>query len=104
MNAEVPIACTLSPSEYRSRLADIAALSREALRHVERRGLTLELRYAPEAAARVHELVERERTCCPFLRFEVHEDADEVRLVVTAPPAAVDAVPDLLAELTERRS
>jgi hypothetical protein len=104
MSTEVPIACTLSSSEYRSRLADIAALSREALRHVERRGLTFELRYAPEAAARVRQLVEQERTCCPFLRFELHEDADEVRLVVTTPPAAEDAVPDLLAELTGRRT
>lgn len=103
MDTEIPIACSLSPTEYRSRLADIATLSREALRHVERRGLILELRYAPEAATRVRQLVEQERTCCPFLRFELHEDADEVRLVVTAPPGAADAVPDLLAELIGRR-
>jgi hypothetical protein len=103
MNTEVPIACALSPLEYRSRLAGIAALSRDALRHAERHGLMLDLRYAPEAAARVRRLVEQERTCCPFLQFELHEDADEVRLVVTAPPAVADAVPDLLAELTGRR-
>lgn len=103
MSAEVPFACTLSSTEHRSRLADIAALSREALRHVERRGLTLELRYGPEAATRVRQLVEQERICCPFLQFELHEDTDEVRLIVTAPPAAAEAVPDLLVELTGRR-
>jgi hypothetical protein len=100
---EIPIACTLSATDYRTRLADIAALSRDALRHVERRGLTLDLRYAPEAAARVRQLVEQERRCCAFLTFELHEETDEVRLLVTAPPAAADAVPDLLAELTGRR-
>jgi hypothetical protein len=103
MASEIPIACTLSPSDYRTRLAEIAALSRDALRHVERRGLTLDLRYAPEAAARVRRLVDQEHRCCAFLQFELHEDADEVRLLVTAPPAAGDAVPDLLAELTSQR-
>jgi len=102
MAAEIPITCTLSATDYRGRLAAIADLSREALRHVERRGLTLDLRYAPEAAARVRQLVEQERRCCAFLQFELHETADEVRLVVTAPPAAAEAVPELLFELTGR--
>lgn len=100
MAAEKPIACTLQPSDYRARLAEIAALSRDALRSVERRGQTLDLRYAPEAAQRVRRLVEQERACCAFLEFELHEDAEEVRLLVTAPPAAAEAVPELLAELT----
>jgi hypothetical protein len=103
MGTEVPIACTLSATDYRTRLAEIAALSRDALRRVERRGLTLDLRYAPEAAARVRQLVEQERACCAFLQFDLHEEADEVRLLVTAPPAAADAVPELLAELTGRQ-
>jgi hypothetical protein len=102
MANDIPIACTLSASDYPSRIAEIAALSRETLRHVERRGLTLDLRYAPDAAARVRQLVAQERACCAFLQFELHEDGDEVRLLVTAPPAAAEAVPDLLAELTGR--
>ncbi len=104
MAADLPIACTLSATDYRARLAEIAALGRDALRHVEQRGLTLDLRYAPEAAARVRRLVEQERSCCAFLQFELHEGTDEVRLLVTAPPAAADAVPDLFAELTGRLS
>ena len=44
MANEIPVACTLSASDFRSRLAEIAALSRDALRRVERRGLTLDLR------------------------------------------------------------
>ncbi len=100
MDSEVPIACTLSPADYRARLADVAALSRDALRRVERRDLTLYLRYSAGAAARVQRLVAQERTCCAFLQFEVFESADEVRLLVTFPPSASAAVPELLAELT----
>jgi hypothetical protein len=48
-------------------------------------------------------MVEQERSCCAFPQVELHERADEVRLIVTAPLAAADAVPDLLAELTGRR-
>jgi hypothetical protein len=101
--ADQPIACTLPAPDYRARLAEIAALTRDALRHAEQRGVTLDLRYAPEAAARVRRLVEQERACCAFLQFDLQEDATEIRLLVTAPPAAADAVPDLLAELTGRK-
>lgn len=102
ISPEFPIVCTLSATDYRARLAEIAALTRDALRHAEQRGLTLDLRYAPEAAARVRRLVEQERACCAFLQFELREDVQEVRLLVTAPAAAVEAIPDLLAELTGR--
>lgn len=104
MASDTPIACTLSAADYRSRLSEIAALGRDALRHVERRGLTLDLRYAPEAAARVRRLVEQERQCCAFLQFDLRESVDEVRLVVTAPPEAAAVVPELLSELTGRRA
>lgn len=100
MAGEIPIACTLSPSDYQTRLKEIASLSREALRRVDRQGDVLDLRYAPAAADRVRALVDQERTCCPFLTFEIHEHATEVQLLVTVPAAALDAVPELLRELT----
>ena len=103
MDGALPIACTLSSSDYRARLAQIATLSRTWLRQVERDGLTLILRYHPGAAADVRQLVEQERRCCAFLQFDLQEAADEVRLVVTAPAAAADAVPELLLELTGHR-
>ena len=100
MTPDTPIACTLSPSDYRARLAEVATVSRDALRRVEQRGAILDLRYSTEAADRVRALVEKERTCCAFLEFELHEHADEVQLLVTVPPVAVTAIPELLAELT----
>lgn len=100
MANDAPIACTLSATDYRARLAEIAALSKDALRRAEHRGLTLDLRYAPEAAARVRQLVEQERACCAFLHFDLQEGAHELRLRVTVPPAATDVVPELMTELT----
>lgn len=103
MTTPVPIACTLTPEAYRTRVAEIAALSRDALRRVDQRGDVLDLRYAPDAAARVRSLVEQERVCCAFLTFDLHETADEVQLLVTVPDAARDAIPELLRELTGPR-
>ena len=96
----IPIACTLTAADYRARLAEISASSRDALRRVEQRADVLDLRYAPAAAARVRALVEKERTCCAFLTFDLRETADEVQLLVTVPEAALEAVPELLRELT----
>jgi hypothetical protein len=87
-----PIACTLVPGDYRDRLAWIAGLARDALRASERHDLVLELRYAPEAAARVREMVRREQVCCAFLTFDLRESPQEVRLVICAPEEARGAL------------
>jgi len=80
-----PIACTLAGRDLQDRLALIAALTRDALRGYERADLTLTLRYAIEAAPRVQEVVRKERDCCPFLNFEIHEQADEIWLTINVP-------------------
>jgi len=87
-----PIACTLAPGDYRERLDWIAGLARDALRGSERHDLVLELRYAPEAAARVGEMVRREQVCCAFLTFDLRESSQEVRLVIRAPEEARGAL------------
>ena len=99
MDAEaLPIACTLAPGAYKDRLSWIAALNRDALRHHERRDLTLDLRYAPEAREKVRQLVRNEQACCAFLAFDLREAADEIRLIVTAPEAAREAADTLFAQ------
>ena len=37
-------------------------------------------------------MVAREQNCCAFLTFEVHHEADTVRLVIEAPEDARDAL------------
>jgi len=90
-----PIACTLTPGEHKDRVSWIAALNRDALRSHSRDGLVLELRYAPEARARVHDMVRDEQVCCGFLAFDLHEADGEIRLTITAPEAAREAADGL---------
>lgn len=92
-----PIACTLAGEDFRERIAWIASLTRDALRSHDRDDLVLRLRYAPEAASRVGEMIRKEQMCCAFLMFEVREDPDEVQLTITAPENA-RAVADALFE------
>ena len=100
MATNIPIACTLTPDAYRSRLLEIATLSREALLHVDQRGDVIELRYDASAIERVRRFVDQERACCAFLGFELQERGTDVQVLVTVPPAARGAVPELLRELT----
>ena len=73
-----PIACTLDIGNFRERLAQIAALNRDALRGYERDGLVLRLRYGAAAGDRVREMVEREQACCGFLAFDLREVGNEL--------------------------
>jgi hypothetical protein len=86
-----PIACTLTGHNLQERLAAILALTRDALQGFERRGLILDLRFAGNAAARVREMVRKERDCCGFLTFDLREVEQEVRLTITAPEEAREA-------------
>jgi len=90
-----PIACTLQGRSYQERLAWIAELSRAGLRQHEQRDLVLELRYAPQVAEQVREMVRQEQECCAFLNFALDERCAEIRLTITAPEAA-RGVADLL--------
>ena len=87
-NDPPPIACTLPAGDYATRLSSIAALNRSFLRGHQRKGHVLELTYAPEAAAQVRELVQRERECCAFLEFTIVETTDEILLRIEAPADA----------------
>lgn len=95
MTETAPIACTLAPGALKDRLAWIAALTRDALRSHVRRDLELDLRYAPEAAERVREMVRNEQACCSFLNFDLREQPHEVRLIISAPEAAREAADTL---------
>jgi hypothetical protein len=91
----LPIACTLAPRAFKERTAQIATLNEDALRKYARRDLVLELNYAPEARERVREMVRNEQRCCAFLGFQLHEDANEIRLTITAPETAREAADTL---------
>jgi hypothetical protein len=92
-----PIACTLAPSAFRDRIDRIKVLAAKSLRGHHRDGLALNLTYEPDVAAEIRELVRGERECCSFLRFDLQEGDDAVRLTITAPPGARDAAEELFA-------
>jgi hypothetical protein len=98
------IACTLSPGDYKERIASIQTLTSQSLLRHERRDLTLELVYAPGALARVHDMVTKEQACCSFLSFDVREAEHEVRLIITAPEDARDAADTLFEEFVKGHS
>jgi hypothetical protein len=87
---ETPIVCTLGPGDAKERLAWVAALAHDGLLSVRRDDLHLELRYAPNVADRVRELVGREQACCAFLNFELSEIDGSVRLMIAAPERSRD--------------
>lgn len=89
---DTPIACTLGAGAFEERLTQIAELNRFALKCIRREGERLTLVYDPRAAARVREMVRRERECCAFLKFRLNEDANGPVLVITAPESARDVL------------
>jgi hypothetical protein len=94
----LPIACTLSPTDLRKRLAFIQALTRDALLRHERDDLGLTLHYKADSAERVRQMLEGEQHCCAFLAFGVSHDVDGVHVTVRPPEDARDAADELFAQ------
>lgn len=90
MAATPPIACSLSPEALAARreglLADLArrAEHRETLPN----GVRLTLRPEPDALTTIVRVVEAERRCCAFLRFDIAVAPDDgpITLEVSGPP------------------
>ena len=86
------IACTLSASDFKERVAWISDLNGKWLRSHHRDDLVLELVYAPDARDAVRKMVAEEEACCGFLRFDLHESHTAIRLLITAPEAVREGV------------
>lgn len=95
----LPIACTLTGASLEERAQWLQRLGQAALIEGARRDDRLELRFRPEAAADVRDLVRAERECCPFLSFEVEPSGEEVRLAVTGPAEAAPILDALLGQM-----
>lgn len=87
-NKPAPIACTLSPTEFKHRAAWIAQLTETALMAHRIDGGTAHLLYRVEAKEAVEQLVRQEQACCAFLQFEIAETPLGVEVNITAPPEA----------------
>jgi hypothetical protein len=83
---EPPIACTLSPADFRARRAELAALSLP--------GRPLAFPASAEPALR--DLIAAEAQCCPFLAFDLRPTGpDELQLTITGPAEAGPVIAEL---------
>lgn len=84
----VPIACTLSPTLHRGRLADWEALLAHTARRVHLdRGVRVEFS-SDVPLDELARLVAAEQDCCQFLEFAITVDSRGIALDVTAPADA----------------
>jgi hypothetical protein len=101
MSTEPVIACSLSSGELPERLAELRALGRDALLSVSAEGV-LRFRADKGTRARLEAIVAAESGCCPFLSFDLREQAGALVLTITAPdgaePLALDLVNAFAAE------
>jgi hypothetical protein len=96
---ELPITCTLSPSEVPERLAEMSHLGRAALLDVDRSHARAILRFRAGATTRdrLEAIVAAEARCCAFLDMTVAEDRDALALTITAPAGAELVLDELVA-------
>jgi len=85
-----PIACTLSPDQFRSRTGDLAALAARALRARTPTAAGERLVFAGDADTEreLRAAVAAEARCCAFLRMDLRRTADGLVLDVAGPEDA----------------
>jgi hypothetical protein len=95
MTREPPIACSLSGDELPERLAEMRAIGRDALLSVSAEGV-LRFRADEETRARLEAIIAAESSCCPFLSFDLREQAGALVLTIAAPDGAGSLAFDLV--------
>ncbi|HZN88070.1 MAG TPA: hypothetical protein VFB44_03775 [Thermoleophilaceae bacterium] len=99
---ELPISCTLGPSDGAERRRRWEALADAGAASARRSGHRLEVRYRAEPGVRdeLEALAAAERDCCSFVTWDVSRDRDEAVLHVRADPGSpsdLDAIAILFA-------
>jgi hypothetical protein len=94
---EIPIACTLEPSdaraqgdEWREMLGRLVGGAERVAPGVLRLWLRADLDELPQLVA----LAQREKACCGFFSFSFEVEVDGLALVVGVPPGAVAILDD----------
>jgi hypothetical protein len=96
---EPPIACTLSPAEYRNRTGELAALAARALRSRDRTagGERLVFEDSPETERELRAAVAAESRCCAFLRMDLRRADEGLVLDIAGPKDARPIIAELFA-------
>jgi hypothetical protein len=87
MTEGTPIACSLSASDLRQRLDEIAEVGANSLieRSADGEPHLLRFRSDPETRRRLEAIVTAEAKCCSFLDLSLAEEGGELVLSVSAP-------------------
>jgi hypothetical protein len=87
---DVPVACTLGPAEFASRRDTLlpGLIARAAGSEALPDGMRWRFAPSQDLLIGLAAVIDAERRCCPFLRFQVVVEADggSVWLAVTGPP------------------
>jgi len=104
--ADIPIACSLSAAELREREQTVLEAFGTRVRSVEARpdGYAIEVAPTDEGVAAATAVIQIERICCPFLRFDLTVEAQggTVQLTLTGPPGAKEFLAKWLEPLAVR--
>ena len=94
MNSDLPIACTLTPEELRRGREALlpGVIARAEAHEAVADGFRFRFKTEPGLLAALAGMIEAERHCCRFFRFQVSAEPDEgpVWLEVTGPPGTSD--------------
>ena len=91
------IACTLAPSEYRDRIAELSRIRDGALLSRERIEAGERLTFREDVEAELRAAIAAEAACCSFLAMRLERRGDTLLLDVTGPPEAQPVIAELFA-------
>ena len=99
MSQPLPIACSLSAGDLRSRLAELRALGGDGLESIAEEPGRAVLRFRPDSDIRhrVEAAAAAEADCCAFLDFRVDRGPDATVLTISAPNGGAEAIGQLVA-------
>ncbi len=94
LEEQLPAACTLGSGPGRDQLARWQAMDASHLIDRSRAPAELVVRYRVDAHSRreLRELVDVERDCCAFLRWDVTDGTDTLRVSVRGTPSELDTL------------
>jgi hypothetical protein len=89
---DLPIVCTLQPGELNARATELlpGVVAAATARHAIENGFRFEFQPDGEVLASIVRMIDAERHCCQFLRFQLTIEAGggPVALEVTGPPGS----------------
>jgi hypothetical protein len=96
---EQPIACALSPGQYKDRAGELAALAARALRFREQTpdGERLIFTDGEDTERELRAVIAAESSCCAFLRMDLQRADESLVLDIAGPQDARPIIAELFA-------